>query len=264
MLTIGGLPEILDKNNKIGLYLPYLQYNDIDNYDISILFQLFLRHREDDTFNDFCGIYSSIPKDKNKVIKYCIEALDEIKKKYNIEIYTTLKNIEYSYELLYHYGADIDNTRDNSKIHMKVRELFDINDSNCQKKLNNIYISRSREFVRNINNENILIPLLKNINFNIIFMEDYTFREQIDIFANSKLIIAPHGAALTYSIFCNKNAHVIEIIPPNNNPNLDCFVNIYNGVNIKYTKYTDMIEYDHSYNMNINIDNLIKLIYQNL
>jgi capsular polysaccharide biosynthesis protein len=91
-------------------------------------------------------------------------------------------------------------------------------------------------------------------------MEDYTFCEQIDIFTNSKLIVAPHGAGLVYSIFCNKDSHVIEIIPPNNEPNLDCFINIYNSINISYSKFTDMISFDKNYNMIVDIPKLVDLI----
>jgi hypothetical protein len=53
----------------------------------------------------------------------------------------------------------------------------------------------------------------KNIPFHFCHTENMSLRQQIELFACHKTIIAQHGAALSNMIFCDKDSHVIEIRP---------------------------------------------------
>lgn len=55
------------------------------------------------------------------------------------------------------------------------------------------------------------------INFDIktIYIEDYSFSEQMKLFSNAELIVAPSGAFLTNIIFCNKKTKIVSWLPEN-------------------------------------------------
>jgi hypothetical protein len=49
----------------------------------------------------------------------------------------------------------------------------------------------------------------------LIYLEDHTFKEQIQWFMRADVIVAQHGAALASLIFCRKGTAIVEILPPN-------------------------------------------------
>lgn len=83
----------------------------------------------------------------------------------------------------------------------------------------NIIIINRKGQNRNINQ---LIPLFNKFfekfsNYKgVVYLEDLTFKQQIEVFTKNKIIISPHGANLIHSIW-NKNNTIIEITF--NNPN---------------------------------------------
>jgi hypothetical protein len=81
-----------------------------------------------------------------------------------------------------------------------------------KKNKENIFISRNKANKRKILNENKLHDILKKYNFKIVFSEDLKYKEQVDLFYNSKIIISAHGAGLTNILFSEK-ATVIELQP---------------------------------------------------
>lgn len=78
----------------------------------------------------------------------------------------------------------------------------------------NIYVSRNRSSRRHISNETELLECLKRFNFEVVYLEELSIAEQISVFKNASVIVAPHGAGLSNVIFC-ENASVIEIFNPN-------------------------------------------------
>lgn len=76
----------------------------------------------------------------------------------------------------------------------------------------NIFISRNKANKRKILNENKLHDILRKYNFKIVFSEDLQYKEQVELFYNSKIIISAHGAGLTNILFSEK-ATVIELQP---------------------------------------------------
>lgn len=74
-----------------------------------------------------------------------------------------------------------------------------------------IYISRNRSKIRKLINEFELISLLGAFNFDIVFTEGMTIREQAKIFNSADVIISPHGAALANIVFCDPETKIIEL-----------------------------------------------------
>lgn len=77
-----------------------------------------------------------------------------------------------------------------------------------------IFISRSRAGKRRILNETELHPILEKLGFEIVFPEELSYREQVALFFESKIIAGAHGAGLTNAFFAQK-AMVLELHPAN-------------------------------------------------
>ena len=78
-----------------------------------------------------------------------------------------------------------------------------------------IYISREKAKNRRLVNETEVSQLLNKFGFTTVFLEEMSFLEQVAIFANAKVIVAPHGSGLTNLAFCSPNAKVVELFSPN-------------------------------------------------
>lgn len=81
--------------------------------------------------------------------------------------------------------------------------------------LERIYISRRSARYRRVINEPELIEMLEKQKFTPIFLEDYPFLEQVRLFSEARVVIAPHGAGLTNLVFCQPTTTVIELFSPN-------------------------------------------------
>tara|TARA_B100000989_G_scaffold268757_1_gene223681 strand:- start:836 stop:1915 length:1080 start_codon:yes stop_codon:yes gene_type:complete len=118
-----------------------------------------------------------------------------------------------------------------------IRKIFlKENYSNKIKKNNNIYIDRSDSIFNHnklVNNLEI-IEYLKNKDFLIVKLSEFSFNEQIKLFNSAKIIIGSHGAGLTNIIFSEPSTKIIEI----GNPNSDCYV---------FKNISDIQNLDHSF-----------------
>jgi tetratricopeptide (TPR) repeat protein/capsular polysaccharide biosynthesis protein len=77
-----------------------------------------------------------------------------------------------------------------------------------------IYISRSRASYRRVLNEPEVIAQLNQVGFVSVVLEDFSFPEQVALFANARAIVAPHGSGLTNLVFCKPGTQVIELVSP--------------------------------------------------
>jgi capsular polysaccharide biosynthesis protein len=76
-----------------------------------------------------------------------------------------------------------------------------------------IYVSRTKTR-RSIRGENLIEEYLSNRGFAIIYSEELTFEDQIQIFTKAKIIVGLHGAGLANTIW-SKDYLLVEIMPIN-------------------------------------------------
>lgn len=75
----------------------------------------------------------------------------------------------------------------------------------------NIYISRNKAKYRKVINESEIMPLLNKFNFEVIFFEDYSVAEQIEMCYHAENIVSIHGANLTNVLFMQPGKNVLEL-----------------------------------------------------
>jgi hypothetical protein len=67
-----------------------------------------------------------------------------------------------------------------------------------------VYISRARADVRRLMNEDEVLKLLRSRGFRPYFLEDLPFAEQVRLFHDAEMVVAPHGAGLSNLIFAGR------------------------------------------------------------
>ncbi|MDP5171645.1 MAG: glycosyltransferase family 61 protein [Bacteroidia bacterium] len=77
-----------------------------------------------------------------------------------------------------------------------------------------VYISRAKAQFRNVTNEPEVIDLLSRYGFQAHQLETMSYAEQTTLFAQAKVIVAPHGAGLTHLFFCEPGTQIIEFYDP--------------------------------------------------
>jgi hypothetical protein len=82
---------------------------------------------------------------------------------------------------------------------------------NSNKGKERIYISRSKTEKRPIANEVKLEEILRIYGFEIMFLEDLGFIDQVNYLSNAEVVFGPHGAGLSNIVFSKKLKKVIEI-----------------------------------------------------
>ncbi len=87
-----------------------------------------------------------------------------------------------------------------------IRKAF----SNDAEPLRSIYVSR-RNAARSIENESDLEREMESRGFTTVLLEDMTIQQQIELFASTRTVVAPHGAGLTGIAFMAPGTTVIEI-----------------------------------------------------
>lgn len=98
---------------------------------------------------------------------------------------------------------------------------------------NRIYISRSKASRRFLINEKDVESLLKEYNFQIINMEDYSFREQVNIAYHARLLVSMHGGALTHIHFMKQDSCVLEFRKENDSKN-NCYFSLADAMKVNY------------------------------
>jgi capsular polysaccharide biosynthesis protein len=76
-----------------------------------------------------------------------------------------------------------------------------------------LYLKRAG-ISRRVENEENLLSILKELNFEFIDPANLSFKDQVNIFTQANVVMAPHGAALSNIVFCNPGTKVIEMFSP--------------------------------------------------
>lgn len=74
-----------------------------------------------------------------------------------------------------------------------------------------IYISRAKAKIRKVLNEEQILPLLHSFGFQVCFLEDLDWTDQVVLLSNASILIGLHGAGLTNMLWMPKQSKVIEI-----------------------------------------------------
>jgi capsular polysaccharide biosynthesis protein len=74
------------------------------------------------------------------------------------------------------------------------------------------YLTR-REHTRQVTNEDEIVSLLRPLGFDVVDPGTLSFDEQIAMFADAEVVVAPHGGGLTNILF-GQNAVVVELFDP--------------------------------------------------
>ncbi|WP_299701094.1 glycosyltransferase family 61 protein [uncultured Pontibacter sp.] len=77
-----------------------------------------------------------------------------------------------------------------------------------------IYISRAKAKTRRVLNEQELLPLLERHSFEVVRAEELTYQQQVQLFYEAEVVVAPHGAGLTNLLF-SEQCQVLEFHPAN-------------------------------------------------
>jgi capsular polysaccharide biosynthesis protein len=77
-----------------------------------------------------------------------------------------------------------------------------------------IYISREKQALRFVENEEELVSTLEKWGFKKIIAEDFSYDEQLAIFSKAKYLVAPHGAGITNVLFMKEGGALLEMTTP--------------------------------------------------
>jgi capsular polysaccharide biosynthesis protein len=94
-----------------------------------------------------------------------------------------------------------------------------------------LYVSRANTGHRRVLNEPEIVSLLAGYGFEVIRPEELGFREQLSLFRDAEIIVAPHGSALANLAFCAPGAKVIELFP---SANIDLYYRLATQLKLDY------------------------------
>ena len=106
-------------------------------------------------------------------------------------------------------------------------------------------------------NESEIFPLLKKFNFEIVFPEEMTFEEQIEIYHGANIMGGLHGGGLTNILFMNPGTKLLEVRRENDNLN-NCYYTLASELGINYYYVNSKSQGDDLY-VSDTIINLIDL-----
>lgn len=96
-----------------------------------------------------------------------------------------------------------------------------------------LYVSRARANRRKPRNEEQVVSLLRQYQFATVYLEDYSFAEQVELLRDAEILVGMHGAGLTNLLFLPKGAQVVEFMNMES-MNL-CYYHLASAVGIQYS-----------------------------
>ena len=176
-----------------------------------------------------------------------------------------------NYEIISIYGETCDKNPycDNTLVFNFLRNLF-IEKLKTTIKINTrrIFLTRNGSNIyhggtlkRYIKNEKEIMEKLKKYNFEYIQLENYNTEDKIKIFMESEIIISSHSSGLLFTLFCNKQTKIIEIL---NKGTIgfphDHYLNISRHLNLNYFRYNNINE-DINGNFDLDFNNFEPFLF---
>lgn len=81
-----------------------------------------------------------------------------------------------------------------------------------------LYLGRGNAKTRKMSNEPDVRQVLLDQGFEYVELDKFTVEEQAKLFSSARIVVSPHGAALSNLVFCNPGTAVVELIHPHKNP----------------------------------------------
>ena len=94
-----------------------------------------------------------------------------------------------------------------------------------------LYVSRANAGHRRVINEPEIVSFLAGYGFEAIRTEELAFCEQVSLFRDAEIVIAPHGGGLANLVFCTPGAKVIELFP---SANIDLYYRLATQLRLDY------------------------------
>jgi capsular polysaccharide biosynthesis protein len=69
-----------------------------------------------------------------------------------------------------------------------------------------------------------------------VYLEEYTFQEQIQLFTDADVVVGAHGSGLCHLIWCTKGTQVVEIFA-GNDPRKRIFESLSKLCGFNYTRF---------------------------
>ncbi len=137
----------------------------------------------------------------------------------------------------------------------KLKEVLSASAGIVAKPEKNIYISRGKASRRFVQNEAVISELLQRYGFEVVYMEDHSFIEQIRLIASAKTVVSIHGAALTLAMFMAEGGNMVEFRKKDDASN-NMYYLLAGAVGLQY--YYLRCEYhhvsEHANNFNLDVD----------
>lgn len=103
-------------------------------------------------------------------------------------------------------------------LRQKVMRSYDvILSSDLRQKL---FLSRKSNYSQRLSNETQVAALFQSYGFKVIYPEELSLKEQVELFARASIVVGTTGAALTNIIYCPPGTTLVSIIPREYNFNV--------------------------------------------
>ncbi len=94
-----------------------------------------------------------------------------------------------------------------------------------------VFISRQKASYRCVANEDDVYALFQPLGFERYCLEELTFKDQVELFQQAKIVVSFHGAGLTNILFMQPESHVIELFQEHED---DSYCYLSQTLNLKY------------------------------
>jgi prepilin-type processing-associated H-X9-DG protein len=94
-----------------------------------------------------------------------------------------------------------------------------------------LYVSRAGAGHRRVTNEPEIVTLLEGHGFEPVLLEKLPFRDQVSLFRDAEIVVAPHGGGLANLVFCDSGTRVIELFPA---ANIDLYYRLSVALGLRY------------------------------
>lgn len=142
-------------------------------------------------------------------------------------------------------------------LNMLVENYRNIDQESYENPYRRVFVSRKSALKRKIINEDELITLLHEFEFQVVQMENLPFKKQRHLMRETNILLSIHGAGMTNMIFLPKGAKVVELHPDTERYN-SCFYHLAAALGIDYYYSFEKGDHPNPQDANITVD-LVKI-----